>query len=479
MSRACTTRTLCCLAALPLVSIGCTTVDINGPPQPSKVNVSAQKPPPKVGVKPTSVSRAQPIQLASHEEPAEPENIPGELLVVPRPPSQDGLLSLEDFLREVQERNPTLAQMTAAWQAASARPTQVASLDDPMFGASVGPGSFGSNEVDTGYRVEVSQKFPFPGKLDLKCQAASAEAAAAGNDLEEARIRLVESARTAFYDYYLVERALAVNNEALRLLNEFRDNAENRYRTGLVPAQDVLQADVEIGRQRERGLTLKRMREVVIARINTLRHLSTNTFVSPAPEELQLFGTLPDVHQLQATAIARRPELKAIADRIAAEQANLALAHREYYPDFEAVAAYDAFWQEKPLRPMIGMRMNVPLRKMRRNAAVSEAEARIAQRQAELSRQTDQVNLEVQEATSQVQESLQIVQLYEKTLLPAAEANVKAAQAAYTTGKIPFLSLIESQRNVISLKDRHYEALADAFRRRATLERAVGGMIEN
>src|SRR5262249_44733890 len=70
------------------------------------------------------------------------------------------------------------------------------------------------------------------------------------------------------------------------------------------------------------------------------------------------------------------------------------------------------------------------------------------------------------------------VRLYEKTILPAADANVKSAQAAYTTGKTPFLSLIEAQRNLINLRDRYYETVADYFRRWATLDRVIGGPVE-
>jgi hypothetical protein len=39
------------------------------------------------------------------------------------------------------------------------------------------------------------------------------------------------------------------------------------------------------------------------------------------------------------------------------------------------------------------------------------------------------------------------------------------------------LSLIEAQRNLILLRDRRYEAIADYFRRRATLERVIGGSL--
>ncbi len=61
-------------------------------------------------------------------------------------------------------------------------------------------------------------------------------------------------------------------------------------------------------------------------------------------------------------------------------------------------------------------------------------------------------------------------------LLPAATANIKEAQAAYTSGKVPFLNLVEAQRNSVMLRDRYYEAQAEVLRRRGALERAVGGM---
>ena len=87
---------------------------------------------------------------------------------------------------------------------------------------------------------------------------------------------------------------------------------------------------------------------------------------------------------------------------------------------------------------------------------------------------TDRINYEVQEAVEQFRESAEVVRLYEEKTLKAAEANVKEAQAGYAATKIPFLNLIEAQRNRVALKDRYFEAAAEAVRRRAALERAVG-----
>lgn len=389
------------------------------------------------------------------------------------------VLTVDDLIQEVLARNPSLEQMTAAWQAASARYPQAIALDDPMLGASVGPASFGSNQVNPAYRIEVSQKYPFPGKRSLRGQNALAQASAAGSEVDDMRLQLVEMARNAFSDYFLVYRAIAVNDEALSLLTEFRKNAETRFKTGQVTQQDVLQADVEVGRQRERQLVLERMRKVAIARIDTLMHLPPDLPLPPPPTELCLAAPLPEASMLRAIAISRRPDLQAIAHRITAEEAALALARKEYCPDFEVMAAYDGFWQksDRDLAPLVGVRVNIPVRTGKRHAAQAEAAARICQRRAEFNRLADQVNFEVQQAYEQVIESERTIRLYDESILPAARENIKAAQTAYTTGKVPFLSLIEAQRTLVMLRDRYYESLADYYRRRAALERAVGGPV--
>jgi outer membrane protein TolC len=208
-------------------------------------------------------------------------------------------------------------------------------------------------------------------------------------------------------------------------------------------------------------------------------HQQPDNPLPPPPERLTIAETLPEAQQLRAVALARRPDLQALANRLAADEAALALARKEYCPDFEPFFMYDRFMgntsDSRPLAYMVGLKMNLPVRLARRQGAVAEAQARLAQRRAELARQADQVNFQVQEAHAQVWESARTVRLYEKTIVPAARRTVDTAEKEYENGKIPFLSLIDAQRNVVGLQDRYYEAVADYFRRLATLERVVGG----
>jgi len=421
------------------------------------------------------------IQAVSHQEIQEP------LLPTPDPavPLHSGPnahpfagmseLRIDALVQEVLGRNPSLAQMVAAWNVVLARYPQVTSLEDPILGSKLGPGSFGSNKVDFAYIFEVSQKLPFPGKLALRGDSALSEASAAGHDVEDMRLQLTENVKVAFFDYYRVERSLEVNADSLKLWEQTKKDASTRYENGKVEQQDVLQADVEIGRERERRLTLEEIRKVVIARINTLMHLPPDSDLPPPPKEMALVNELPGVEALRTAALARRPDLQALAKRIRAEEANLGLAQKERYPDFEVAAGYDSFWQERPLRPQVGLRMNMPLYAARRFGAVSEAQARIDQKHAELARQTDQVNFQVQESFEKVRKGEKALVLYKNTILPAAELNAKAARSSYVAGKITALSRIEAERNLVNLRDRYFEAVADYNGRRATLERVIGG----
>jgi outer membrane protein TolC len=386
-------------------------------------------------------------------------------------------LSLDLLLDQVLAHNPTLAQMTAAWQAASARYPQVTALEDPSFDATIAPASFGSNNVEAGYRVGVSQKYPLGGKRGLRGQVALAEASAAGNEVEDTRLQLVETARNAFYELYVVHRSRGVSDENLRLLQEARKSAESRVATGKGNQQEILQLDVEIGRQGERLFTLERMRQVAVARLNTLMHRPPDSPLPPPPAALGVPEGLPAVEALRARALELRPDLRAQADRIAADEKSLVLARKEFYPELMVGAAYDTIMGNGPARdlaPQLSVGVNIPLRVEKRRAAIAEAEARLLQRRAEYARMADQAAFQVQEAYAQVAESEQVVRHYEKTILTAAENNSKAARNAYSAGQIPLLIYLEAQRDVVNLRDRYYQAQAEYFQRRATLDRAVG-----
>jgi outer membrane protein TolC len=400
----------------------------------------------------------------SYQAPA--EDAPGDAL------GGQAELSVEELVREVEARNPSLQAASAAWRAAAERYPQAVSLEDPMVGFLVGPGGVGLDQGG-GWMVEASQKIPWSGKRALRGSAAAAEADAVQSEIGLARLRLAEAARTAFYDYYLARREMEVNVSTGKLTVQFREIAKNKYQSNQATEQDVLQADVELASLESRLAELARDERVAVARINTLLHRGPHDRLPPPPALVGAAAVLPSADELQQTAIAFRPDLFAQQARIRAEEANLALACKEYSPDLNLVAKYDAFMPVDQ-RAEVGMEVNVPLHNARRSAAVSEAENRLAQRRAEYQELLDQVQFEVQSAHERATQSQQVIRLYEDKILPATQRSLDSAQANYTSGKLDFLRLIDAQRQVYTQREMYYQAIAEFHRRLAELERAVG-----
>jgi outer membrane protein TolC len=130
------------------------------------------------------------------------------------------VVSRRALVTSVLERNPDLEAARATWEAALARYPQEIALPDPSFGYVARPRSFSSDEVNPAHDFELSQAFPFPGKLGLRGEMALAEADAAGESVAAQRLRLAAVASNAFDEYWLAARALETNAEHQALLDE-------------------------------------------------------------------------------------------------------------------------------------------------------------------------------------------------------------------------------------------------------------------
>ena len=280
--------------------------------------------------------------------------------------------------------------------------------------------------------------------------------------------------RLAFLDYYLNQRERELNAASREALREFRDVARAKYEANQASQQDVLQADVELAQQEQRQVELTQERIVAAARINTLLHRRPDHPLPPAPQTLTVSEELPPVDGLREWAIEHRPELHALAARVQAERSAVALACKEFYPDFELMGRFDRFWTDREQQPQIGLNMNVPLNQAKRHAAVQEALWRVQKMQADYDQAADNIRNEVQSAYARVRGSRQTVHLYESKILPAAQANVAAARAGYEAGTVDFLRLVEAQRQIIELREKHQRSITEFHRRSAELERAVG-----
>jgi cobalt-zinc-cadmium efflux system outer membrane protein len=392
--------------------------------------------------------------------------------------SDAGELSLPRVLEVSLERNPTLTAMRAAWQGAVERYPQVTALSDPQFGYSHAPSSIDSDTSIFGQKIDASQHFPWPGKLALRGEAALGDAAAAGEDFEGSRRRLIRAVTEAFYTYQFVHRAIEINRTNQELLSEFQRIAERRYAAGLASKNDVLQAEVAHQHLVHRGIALRRERAVAQARLNTLCNFSPKHPLPAPPRDIPEPTSVPPLSLLESVALHQRPELQALEHSIGARVAEAKLAKREYFPDLSVNAGYNSLWEDSDKRTLVGVAINVPLQLGRRRAALNQARAKQRETEARLEELRARVLLEVSEAYDELEETRHVVRLYASSILPAARESLETARSGYETGANDFLTLVATEKS-LHLAELTYEQALTTFQQgRARLEHALGESID-
>jgi outer membrane protein TolC len=377
----------------------------------------------------------------------------------------DGALDRGAVVAAVLARNPDLDAARATWRAAVAAYPSAVALDDPMVRYAVAPFSIAA-DVPFGQRIEVSQKLPWPGRRALRGDAANADAEAAQADLEALRLDLAEAAIRAFDDDYLAMRALDINQHHRELLERIENGVIAQYAAGRGSQQDPLEVRghiLELDRER---LMLETQRRSAVAALNRLLHRPAAAALPPPPARLAA-APPPGARREQPRRIAA-------AARLRARRAELEDASLARYPSFELMGSYDSMWNTWQHRWMIGIGIEIPLQRGRRDADVERARAEQARATAELASVTDLVEEGRVRARDEVDEAARALALYEQQLLPTARQRVDAALAGFTAGQAPFSMAIMAEHALRDIELTIERTRADLDRRLAALDRFEG-----
>ena len=386
-------------------------------------------------------------------------------------------VKLEDLVGEALAANPGVQAALRRVEAQRRRVPQAKSLPDPVLtvGWMGDPKPFGVQRQDpSSYRsLGVEQEIPFPGKLKLRGQMADREAEAAWWEYEDMRRRVVAEVKAAYYDYFYYDKAIAITLKNKDLLDKLARIAEVRYQVGKGIQQDVLKAQVELSRLRQRLTVLEQQKETARARLNTLLDRAPECPLGPAApfEPAELTYALDTLYQL-----ARENDTGLQREQRLIERGQLAvnLARKEYYPDFGVGYMY----QNRPLLPeMHGFTfsLNIPVfYKSKQREGVNEATQELLA--SERSRESREATLyfEVKQEYLAAKAADELARLYSAVIVPQSSLALESALAAYEVGTVDFLTLLESYGTVLDYEVDYYRELANYQIALARLEPLVG-----
>jgi outer membrane protein TolC len=362
-------------------------------------------------------------------------------------------LGLGQVYRAVEAANPRITAAGALARAADARIAPARRPPDPqlqfgLMNRSL-PG-FGLAEPLGMNQVQLMQMLPFPGKLRMAGQVASARAEADRARAADVAWDVRARAAMAFYELYQMDRSLPVAGETLRILNDLATTARTMYGVGEGRQADVLRAQVEIARMNEDITRMRTERVSAAARLNALLVLDPSAPVG-SPVRPSFPDTLPPLDSLIAEAERNRPMVQAAEAEVRAADAGVRLARREIWPDLQVGVQYGQRPMDGGTDRMLSLMfgVNVPIFAGSRQLAMRrEASAMRQMAAADLAAMQADTRGRVAELYANAERARRLGELYQGTILPQAHTTVASALAAYRVGGVDFMTLLDDQMTV-------------------------------
>ena len=391
-----------------------------------------------------------------------------------KPPALDALI------QEALTQSPMIRSARKHWQALTNVPRQVSTLPDPIFGLqqlTVGsPQPFSGYETSDFYYTGfgVSQDIPGPGKLGLRAKQAEKEAEAARCAYLVQQRQVVEQVRETYFNLFYLRKMLASLHGTQSELDRVAQTTEAQYHVGMGQQQDVLKAqlaqtdvlkDLEMNQEefQQGQATLKAIlgREQDSANIEIGELTPTNLTISDS--------------RLRRLALANSPTLQQAHAMEAQSDAALAIAKRDYVPDFNVGYTYQKTGPGFRDYYMPSLGVKIPLYFWRKQTpAVEQASLEKESVLADSYSKRLSVLADLQNQVVALRTSDRVLKLYSEGLVPQAEETLTSATAAYRVGKVDFQTLLSAVVDVLRVKHEYFRTLADHEIAIAKIRQTIG-----
>ncbi len=379
-------------------------------------------------------------------------------------------LSLTTLVKEALQRNPEIRAARERWEASKAVTPQVETLPDPIVGL-----GYRGPEIAREGRLRLQQEIPFPGKLRLRGEVAAKAAEQAGEIYRAIRLRIIAQLKEAFFNLHFVHKSLRTVRKNLKILEQFEQTAEARYKVGKGIQQDILRAQVALSREMQRLTTLEQERESLRADINRILNRPPAAPLG-TPEDFRLTPLTYTLSQLNEHAKKNSPVIRAQVKGIERGESAVALSRREYYPDFFVRLGAVQSFRSSDQRDALGMLgIKVPLYyATKQRFGVKEALSSLESARQDHNTASQDILFRVKDNVVRVNRATRLAKLLEKAIIPQAGLALESSMAGYAVGKVDFLTMLD---NVLRLQqdelDLHREK-TDHEIAMARLEEAVG-----
>jgi cobalt-zinc-cadmium efflux system outer membrane protein len=357
-------------------------------------------------------------------------------------------LRLEDVLSYAQNHRQEVVAARAQARAADQRPAIVSALDDPMIMPSINHLPFKLHGVDASVMVE--QRFPFSRILRHRKRAAEADARRLWAESKRVLQEIQLDAARAFLMLRERREIARVLDEQIVLARQFVSAASARYSSGTGNQSEVLRAEIEVARLESAIRAITAEIAAGEAMLNASLGRAVDATVPPLADAISEAEPRAWV-DLHEETIQRRPELQAGRADVDRSQSEIAVMKSMYWP-MGLLRTGPAYTMTDKWGWMITLGVSVPLWRGKLKAGVREAQAMSDMAKADLAAMTRMIEGEAAAARQQVLAARQKFLTLRDDVLPRARQAIKPTLAAYSSGTVPLVSILDAAQALWSVQ---------------------------
>jgi outer membrane protein TolC len=301
------------------------------------------------------------------------------------------------------------------------------------------------------------------------------------------RQEVVLSAKTLYLTLLKSQKLSEVAQQSVTLLEALRAVAENFYKVGMTPMNDLLKAEVELANARQDLVVAQNNHDIAASNFNLLlrRPISAPVY----PEDLSGYTPFAkNMEDCRTEADQNRLELQVADLDLAIKGKQVSLTEKDYYPSVSLQGNYYRLgddWDvnggpgfEGPLgRPEywdIQLLANWTIFEWgRTHYSVLEKKRRVSQSRLQKTQLQDQITFEVKQAYLKSKEAEKNIATVEKAVEQAKES-YRISEERYKEQMATSTDVLDAQTLLNRTHTNYYNALYDFEISKASLERAMG-----
>jgi len=334
---------------------------------------------------------------------------------------------------------------------------------------------------------QVSQSLFAGGKNVSNYLLSQLGVAAADMQKIQAREDLLLSVKQAYYSILATQKALDVAKTSVVNLQSHLNVAQNFFEVGMVPKNQVLEAEVELAKAVQEQTTLNRDLVVAKARLNILLRQQVENPIKVV--DILKYTPFPmSMNDCLDTGLADSPELKLGRNQVEVAAKNIDVARSGYYPQLDLVYTHssmgnsarahggwatngnDSGWQMAAMATFNFWEWG------RTKAEVEKSKVELNRSINSLTRLEDNTKLEITTNYQNLLSAGKNIDVSAKAVVSAAE-DLRMVNERYLEQVATNTEVLDAQTRYSNAQYDHYQALYSYNLAWATLERSLGRQV--